>query len=40
LNAGVTWDGWRLPGGSALAVVGVAGLVLLGIAIVRFSKTD
>jgi ABC-2 type transport system permease protein len=40
LNGGVTWDGWRLPGGVALAVVGVAGLVLLGIAIVRFAKTE
>jgi ABC-2 type transport system permease protein len=40
LNGGVTWDGWRLPSGLALAIVGVVGLVLLGIAIVRFSKTD
>ena len=40
LNGGVTWDGWRLPSALALAVVGVVGLVLLGIAIVRFSKTD
>ena len=40
LNGGVTWDGWRLPSTLALAVVGVVGLVLLGIAIVRFSKTD
>ncbi len=40
LNGGVTWDGWRLPSTLALAVVGVVGLVLLGIAIVRFSKTE
>jgi ABC-2 type transport system permease protein len=40
LNGGVTWDGWRLPSSLALTVVGVVGLVLLGIAIVRFSKTD
>ena len=40
LNGGVTWDAWRLPSALALAVVGVVGLVLLGIAIVRFSKTD
>jgi ABC-type multidrug transport system, permease component len=40
LNGGVTWDGWRLPSGLALTLVGVVGLVLLGIAIVRFSKTD
>jgi ABC-2 type transport system permease protein len=40
LNGGVTWDGWRLPSALALAVVGVVGLALLGIAIVRFSKTD
>jgi ABC-2 type transport system permease protein len=40
LKTGVTWDGWRLPGGLALAIVGVVGLALLGIAIVRFSKTE
>jgi ABC-2 type transport system permease protein len=40
LNAGVTWDGWRLPSGLALAIVGVVALVLLGVAIVRFSKTE
>jgi ABC-2 type transport system permease protein len=40
LNAGVTWDGWRLPSGLALAIVGIVALVLLGIAIVRFSKTE
>jgi hypothetical protein len=40
LNAGVTWDGWRLPSGLALAIVGVVALVLLGIAIGRFSKTE
>jgi len=40
LNTGVTWNGWRLPGGLALAIVGVVALVLLGIAIVRFSKTE
>jgi ABC-2 type transport system permease protein len=40
LNGGVTWDGWRLPSTLALAVVGVVGLMLLGIAIVRFSKKE
>jgi ABC-2 type transport system permease protein len=40
LNGGVTWVGWRLPAPLSLAVVGVAGLVLLGIAIVQFSRTD
>ena len=40
LNAGVTWDGWRLPSGLALAIVGIVALLLLGIAIVRFSKTE
>ena len=40
LNTGVTWNGWGLPGGLALAIVGVVALVLLGIAIVRFSKTE
>jgi ABC-2 type transport system permease protein len=40
LNGGVTWDGWRLPAALSLAVVGITGLVLLGIAIVQFSRTD
>ena len=40
LNGGVTWDGWRVPGVLALAVVGVVGLTLLCIAIVRFAKTE
>jgi ABC-2 type transport system permease protein len=40
LNTGVTWNGWRLPGDLALAIVGVVGLILLGVAIVRFSKTE
>jgi hypothetical protein len=29
-----------LPGDLALAIVGVVGLILLGIAILRFSKTE
>jgi ABC-2 type transport system permease protein len=40
LNGGVTWGGWRLPTLLSLAVVGIVGLVLLGIAIVQFSRTD
>jgi ABC-2 type transport system permease protein len=40
LNAGVTWNGWRLPDGLALAIVGLVALVLLGVAIVRFPKTE
>ncbi len=40
LNGGVTWGGWRLPTVFSLAVVGIVGLVLLGVAIVQFSRTD
>jgi ABC-2 type transport system permease protein len=40
LNGGITWDGWRLPGSLSLAIVGIAGLVLLGIAVVQFSRTE
>jgi ABC-2 type transport system permease protein len=40
LNTSITWNGWPLPVGLALVLVAVAGLVLLGVAIVRFSKTD
>jgi ABC-2 type transport system permease protein len=40
LNTSITWNGWPLPNALALALVALAGLALLGVAIVRFSKTD
>lgn len=40
LNPGMTWNGWRLPGGLELALVALAGAVMLAVAIVRFSRTE
>jgi ABC-2 type transport system permease protein len=40
LDPGMTWNGWRLPGGLELALVALAGAVMLSIAIVRFSRTE
>lgn len=40
LNPGVTWWGWQLPVPLELAMVAGIGLVLLGVAIVQFRRTD
>jgi ABC-2 type transport system permease protein len=40
LNPGMTWNGWRLPTGFELALVGGIGLVMLGIAVIQFSRID
>jgi ABC-2 type transport system permease protein len=40
LSPGVTWNGWRVPTLLEVALVAVMGLVLLGIAIAAFSKSD
>jgi ABC-2 type transport system permease protein len=40
LDAGVTWDGWRVPIGLEVAVVAVLGLLMLGVAIVSFSRSE
>ena len=40
LSPGVTWNGWLVPTGLSLAIVGVMGLAMLGIAIVEFRKTE
>ena len=40
LSPGVTWDGWLVPMGLSLAIVGVMGLGMLGIAIAEFRKTE
>jgi ABC-2 type transport system permease protein len=39
LDAGVTWDGWRVPTLLEVAVVAAIGLAMLGIAIVQFNRT-
>jgi ABC-2 type transport system permease protein len=40
LDPGVSWFGWRLPGLLEVAIVATLGLMMLGIAIVQFSRTD
>ena len=40
LSPGVTWDGWLVPLGLSLAMVAAMGLVLLGVAIAEFRKTE
>ena len=40
LSPGITWNGWVVPIGLSLAIVAVMGLVMLGIAIAEFSKTE
>jgi ABC-2 type transport system permease protein len=40
LDPGVTWGGWRVPDGLSLGLVAVLGVLLLGLAIAEFCKTD
>jgi ABC-2 type transport system permease protein len=40
LNPGMSWNGWRLPTGIELVLVALVGVVLLGVAIARFSRTE
>jgi ABC-2 type transport system permease protein len=40
LSPGVTWNGWLVPTGLSLAIVGIMGLAMLGIAIAEFRKTE
>jgi ABC-2 type transport system permease protein len=40
LAPGVTWWGWTVPVGLSLAIVAAMGLVLLGVAIAEFRKTE
>lgn len=40
LNPGVTWGGWKVPDGLSLGLVAVLGVLLLGLAIAEFRKTE
>ena len=40
LDPGVTWWGWHIPSVLEAAVVAVLGLIMLGIAIVQFSRAE
>ena len=40
LSPGITWAGWVVPIGLSLAIVAVMGLVMMGVAIVTFSKPE
>ncbi len=40
LARGVTWWGWRVPGGVEAAVIAVLGAVMLAIAVVEFSRIE
>jgi ABC-2 type transport system permease protein len=39
-NAGVTWNGWRVPIGLEIGVIAAIGVVLLGAAIAIFSRSE
>jgi ABC-2 type transport system permease protein len=40
LDPGVTWWGWHVPGLAEAAVVALLGLLMLGVAIVQFSRAE
>ena len=40
LSPGITWAGWVVPIGLSLGIVTVMGLVMMGVAIVTFSKPE
>ena len=40
LSPGITWAGWVVPIGLSLGIVAVMGLVMMGVAIVTFSKPE
>jgi ABC-2 type transport system permease protein len=40
LDPGVTWWGWHVPGVAEAAVVALLGLLMLGVAIVQFSRAE
>jgi ABC-2 type transport system permease protein len=40
MSPGITWGGWVVPIGVSLGIVAVMGLVMMGVAIVTFSKPE
>jgi ABC-2 type transport system permease protein len=40
VSPGITWAGWVVPIGLSLGIVAVMGLVMMGVAIVTFSKPE
>ena len=40
LNAGMTWNGWRLPVALELGLIATVGLVFLGAAVLQFSRPE
>lgn len=40
LDAGVSWNGWRVPTGLEVGVIAVMGLLMLSIAILAFSRSE
>jgi ABC-2 type transport system permease protein len=40
LDPGITWGGWKVPDGLSLGLVAVLGVLLLGLAIAEFRKTE
>jgi daunorubicin resistance ABC transporter membrane protein len=40
LSPGITWDGWVVPVGLSLVMVAAMGVVMLGIGIAEFRKTE
>jgi ABC-2 type transport system permease protein len=39
-DPGVTWNGWQVPVGVELAIVAVAGVLMLGVAILEFRRAE
>ncbi len=40
LDPGVTWGGWHVPTPLEVGIVAVMGVVMLGVAIAEFSRTE
>jgi ABC-2 type transport system permease protein len=39
-DPGITWGGWRVPPALCVAIVAAASLLLLGLAVARFARTE
>ena len=39
-NPGITWGGWQVPVALQIAIVVATCLVLLGLAVARFARTE